>query len=159
MTKPYITIKHIIVEIVGYVLTLMAFIVAIVGAITIEGPIVTNYGSSGEPTGYGSVASLFLPPAMNLATLVLLSLLSHFGKDSYYHFRHPVRPEKKMIALSDSAMMVFVISLIISLYGLVMTIMLAVQNGTGVFVATIAMSVLVLVAIIIMSIKLEKDIK
>lgn len=157
MSKPYITIKHIIVEIVGYVIWLSSLILAIINVVTGEGDIVTNYDLAGNPTGYGSRGNLLAVPLIMLSVLIVLSLTSHFGKDSNFHFGKPIRPEKMLIALSDSVMMVFMINIVMALYGLFITIVMAYGYGNLVMAGSMIMTAVMAAVIVGMYIKLRKD--
>lgn len=59
MNKPYMTKRHLVLEILSYVLLLVCFIIAIVGMATLPDEIPTHFTMSGEIDGYGSPGTLF----------------------------------------------------------------------------------------------------
>ena len=54
MNKPYMTKRHLVLEILSYVLLLVCFIIAIVGMATVPDEIPTQFTMSGEMDGDGA---------------------------------------------------------------------------------------------------------
>lgn len=59
MNKPYMTKRHLVLEILSYVLLLVCFIIAIVGMATLPDEIPTHFTMSGEIDGCRTILRTF----------------------------------------------------------------------------------------------------
>ena len=71
------TKRHLVLEILSYVLLLVCFIIAIVGMATLPDEIPTHFTMSGEIDGYGSPGTLLILPIIMLICNGMTSLIMH----------------------------------------------------------------------------------
>ena len=67
-----------ILEILSWVLMLASLLIAIIGSVTLKGPIAIHFDGKGNPNGYGSPASMLLLPIIMMVTNGTVSLIGHF---------------------------------------------------------------------------------
>lgn len=127
--RGFIQKKHIIIEILSYVLLMIAFILAIVAAVTTEGKIPTHYTLSGEIDGYGSAWTLLLMPIIMLITNGTVSVCLHLLPVSAWSTPQPVKPANSMRVYGDLAMMFVLLEIEISLFTVASTICSIQQKG------------------------------
>ena len=87
--RNYYTRFHMILEILSWVLMLASLLIAIIGSVTLKGPIAIHFDGKGNPNGYGSPASMLLLPIIMMVTNGTVSLIGHFLDPSAFvrHFQ------------------------------------------------------------------------
>lgn len=123
MGKPYIRIRHIVVEIVSFVFLLASVIFAVIKAASIEGEIPTHYNLQGEIDGYGSPYTMLVLPIIMLLTFILISLVVHLVPMRYWNMPVKVKPERALVVYGDMVMMLLIMELLSGIYTLFETIL------------------------------------
>lgn len=155
MNKPYIKLYHVIIEIISYVVLIIAIIFATIFVINTDGQIPTHYDFNGEITGYGSPAVLLFLPLSMLATNIILSLVMHFLPSSMMNIPVKIKPGNEIKVYSDCILMVALIELILAAFTLIETI--AIANSWGSSIPSIIMVVAMFAIIIGCIIKMYVD--
>ena len=122
MNKPYITKKHLVLEILSYVLLLVCFIIAIVGMATLPDEIPTHFTMSGEIDGYGSPGTLLMLPIIMLICNGMTSLIMHVMPPTMWNTPSKLKPQNAVRALQDMISMIAWMELEISVFTLFSTI-------------------------------------
>lgn len=121
MSKKLIfTKKIIVVEILGYVFCLAAFIVAAVACATVR-QIPVKYDGAGNAIRYGSPGILFLVPSGILLCNALISLISHFAGIEVWNLPFTPRPGREILVYRDAAGMVMVLELLSGAFSFAVT--------------------------------------
>lgn len=122
MNKPYMTKRHLVLEILSYVLLLVCFIIAIVGMATLPDEIPTHFTMSGEIDGYGSPGTLLILPIIMLICNGMTSLLMHVMPPTMWNTPSKLKPQNAVRALQDMISMIAWMELEISVFTLFLTI-------------------------------------
>ena len=148
--RPYFTKTHMILEILSWVICLAALIIAIVGAMTIDGEIATHFDMHGNPDSYGTAKSLItLPVVMMIIGLGTLSFVGHFMDPSTWNMPFKVNPMRKYVVYKDMLNMTYILALLISLITLYLTLTMFFQNTSSMFVVMILFIVLISADIVV----------
>mgnify|MGYP002961954574 CR=1 FL=1 len=110
MNKPYMTKRHLVLEILSYVLLLVCFIIAIVGMATLPDEIPTHFTMSGEIDGYGSPGTLLILPIIMLICNGMTSLIMHVMPPTMWNTPSKLKPQNAVRALQDMISMIEVIN-------------------------------------------------
>lgn len=146
--KPYIKKAHVIVEIVSYIILVVAFAVAIYGMNVLD-EITTRYKVNGVPDGNGSPKTLLILPLVMLLTNGTISLLMHLVGAKSFNMPVKVKPENAVLVYSDMIWMMVIIQVLIALYTLVTNIGMFFGNGFVITMATIVLLVGLIPAIVV----------
>ena len=84
MNKIYFTRRHIIIEIIAYVLLAISFILVIIAQKTLPDQIPVHYDLVGKVTGYGSPTILFLLPGIMVHSNLSISFVTHFVSTDFW---------------------------------------------------------------------------
>lgn len=122
MNKPYMTKRHLVLEILSYVLLLVCFIIAIVGMATLPDEIPTHFTMSGEIDGYGSPGTLLILPIIMLICNGMTSLIMHVMPPTMWNTPSKLKPQNAVRALQDMISMIAWMELEISAFTLFSTI-------------------------------------
>lgn len=122
MNKPYMTKRHLVLEILSYVLLLACFIIAIVGMATLPDEIPTHFTMSGEIDGYGSPGTLLILPIIMLICNGMTSLIMHVMPPTMWNTPSKLKPQNAVRALQDMISMIAWMELEISVFTLFLTI-------------------------------------
>lgn len=122
MNKPYMTKRHLVLEILSYVLLLVCFIIAIVGMATLPDEIPTHFTMSGEIDGYGSPGTLLILPIIMLICNGMTSLIMHVMPPTMWNTPSKLKPHNAVRALQDMISMIAWMELEISVFTLFLTI-------------------------------------
>ena len=98
MNKPYMTKRHLVLEILSYVLLLVCFIIAIVGMATLPDEIPTHFTMSGEIDGYGSPGTLLILPIIMLICNGMTSLIMHVMPPTMWNTPSKLKPQNAVRA-------------------------------------------------------------
>ena len=172
--RNYYTRFHMILEILSWVLMLASLMIAIIGSLTLEGPIATHYDGRGNPDGYGSPATMLLMPIIMIVTNGIVSLIGHFLDPSAWnmpfkvnylkrligHFLDPsawnmpfkVNYLKRNIVYRDMMSMLFMMELELAVFAFVFTMMEFLQNMHGIGLFGILFTVVLLGTILFWSV-------
>lgn len=116
------TKRHLVLEILSYVLLLVCFIIAIVGMATLPDEIPTHFTMSGEIDGYGSPGTLLILPIIMLICNGMTSLLMHVMPPTMWNTPSKLKPQNAVRALQDMISMIAWMELEISVFTLFLTI-------------------------------------
>lgn len=116
MNKPYMTKRHLVLEILSYVLLLVCFIIAIVGMATLPDEIPTHFTMSGEIDGYGSPGTLLILPIIMLICNGMTSLIMHVMPPTMWNTPSKLKPQNAVRALQDMISMIAWMELEISVF-------------------------------------------
>ncbi len=128
MTKPYITIKHLILEGVAYALIVANLIFGFIFAATRDGEIAINYNGS-TPTEYGSPYTLLYLPAIFLGLNILISLIMHFAPSWLYRLPFKIKPGKENEVMYIAALMMPIEMIILNAWALFFAVIWAMGYG------------------------------
>ena len=95
------TKRHLVLEILSYVLLLVCFIIAIVGMATLPDEIPTHFTMSGEIDGYGSPGTLLILPIIMLICNGMTSLIMHVMPPTMWNTPSKLKPQNAVRALQD----------------------------------------------------------
>ena len=149
MNKLIFTKIHIVLEILGYVLILAGFIVAVVGMASGE-KFPMHYDFSGNATGSGSAATLFIMPALMLFTNLIMSASCHICKPGVWNLPFDIRPGREIPVLRAMTMMMAVLELLFGIFTFAFTMILYQRSGrlimplTGLFLAAMFADIIVM---------------
>lgn len=104
------TKRHLVLEILSYVLLLVCFIIAIVGMATLPDEIPTHFTMSGEIDGYGSPGTLLILPIIMLICNGMTSLIMHVMPPTMWNTPSKLKPQNAVRALQDMISMIAWIS-------------------------------------------------
>lgn len=93
------TKRHLVLEILSYVLLLVCFIIAIVGMATLPDEIPTHFTMSGEIDGYGSPGTLLILPIIMLICNGMTSLIMHVMPPTMWNTPSKLKPQNAVRAL------------------------------------------------------------
>lgn len=116
------TKRHLVLEILSYVLLLACFIIAIVGMATLPDEIPTHFTMSGEIDGYGSPGTLLILPIIMLICNGMTSLIMHVMPPTMWNTPSKLKPRNAVRALQDMISMIAWMELEISVFTLFLTI-------------------------------------
>ena len=116
------TKRHLVLEILSYVLLLVCFIIAIVGMATLPDEIPTHFTMSGEIDGYGSPGTLLMLPIIMLICNGMTSLIMHVMPPTMWNTPSKLKPQNAVRALQDMISMIAWMELEISVFTLFLTI-------------------------------------
>lgn len=122
MNKPYIKKRDVIVEIISYVLLLVAIIYGIVMACTIDGEVPTHWDLTGEVDGYGSPVNMLVLPLIMFFTNLIVSACIHLLPADKMNMPCKPKPGRELIILNDMVWMMVWIQFVIGLFTMIMTI-------------------------------------
>ncbi len=128
MTKPYITVKHLILEGISYALLAANLIFGFIFAATRDGEIATNFDGS-IPTAYGSPYTLLYVPAIFLGLNILISLIMHFAPRQLFNLPFKVKPECENAVMYYASLMMPVEMIIMSAWALFFVVIWAMGFG------------------------------
>lgn len=142
--RNYYTRFHMILEIFSWVLMLASLLIAIIGSVTMEGPIAIHFDGKGNPNGYGSPASMLLLPIIMMVTNGSVSLIGHFMDPSTWNMPFKVNYLRRNIVYRDMMSMLFMIELELAVFVLGFTLMTFFQKmkGVGLFSTLFAVALL-----------------
>lgn len=155
MKKPYITKLHVILEIVGLILIVIAFIYAFIKIATIDGQIPTHFNMQGEVDGYGSPLTMLLLPAIMLGTNLLIAGCAHFLPVQMFNLPFKPKQGRELTIYKDCILMVALLELEDGIFTLGIT--LSFLNGKAGFVMTMVYLALIFATIFLVIIKMYKD--
>ena len=149
MRKPYITIAHLVLEILSYVL-----LAAAMGAVFIfimrngTGKIPTHFNFAGEVDGYGSPWNLIIMPVIMLAVNIMISLTIHVGSPAKWNMPFKIKPGREIGVWRCIVMMNVVLMLLMAVFALVTTVEWMLGRGDLIVVLAAALIVLMIPAIV-----------
>ncbi len=114
---------HMVLEILGYVFLLAAFIVAIVACATGK-ELPWKFDAAGNITGYDSPGVLFMMPAALLFTNIILSLVMHFLPVNAWNVPFTIRPGREIAVYRDMTMMIVIMVLLFGIFSAASTFLL-----------------------------------
>ena len=97
MRKPYITIPHLVMEIISYVL-LVVTVAGVFIFIWKNGgePVPTHYNFAGEVDGYGSAWTLLLMPGIMLFVNITISFSIHVMSPAGWNMPFKIKPGREI---------------------------------------------------------------
>lgn len=131
MNRPYITKRHLVIEILSYVLLVVCFMIAIVGMATLPDEIPTHFTMSGRIDGYGSPGTLLILPLTMLICNGMTSLIMHVMPPTMWNTPSKLKPQNAVRALQDMISMITWMELEISIFTLVFSIFLYQGKDSG----------------------------
>ena len=147
--KSYLRKKHIIVEILSYVLIWASIVISIIWSTRLPDKIATHFDASGNPDGYGSPYSFIVFPIIMLVTMAICSLILHFLPPSVWNMPVKVKPERAALVYGDAISMVVYMEFEFGLYSLFFTIISFMQKGAWMLPSTFVFMGLVFFTIIL----------
>ncbi len=148
MRKPYITVLHLVLEIISYVL-----LVAAVGAVFIfilkngTGEIPTHFNFAGEVDGYGSPWTLLLMPVIMLFVNIMISFSIHVGSPAKWNMPFKIKPGREIAVWRDMVLMQVLLMLLISAFALAATVVWMLGKGGLMLGLAAALTILIIPAI------------
>lgn len=136
LRKPYITIAHVIIEIVSLVIIILTLLFSIYSIKNISGPIPTHYDFSGNVTGYGSPKTLIVMPLIMLGCNLLVAAAVHLFPKKYWNMPVKVKPHTSNRVYKDTVWMMVLIELEISIYTAIFTAITCRGSAHGIFAAS-----------------------
>ena len=119
MNKPYIRKHHVIMEIIGYILLLVSFILVIVLSASSNGDIPMHIGADGVVNRYGDGKELIFMPIVMFIVNITTSLIIHFLSPDMWNFPVKPRPDRKILLYADAVSMMMIMQLIDAVYTLI----------------------------------------
>ncbi len=122
LNRPYITKFDFSLEILSYIATAIALIIAVIGVVTTDGTVPTRFENDGSISTYGSPMSFLLLPLLFLAVNVLFSVSIHVVSPS--RWRLPVKhfnAENADAVYKDIAHMITCAQILLSAFSVVFT--------------------------------------
>lgn len=149
MKRPYITIPHIVAEILSYVLLFASFIIIIRMAQILPDKIPTHYDLRGNVDGYGSPMSLIILPLIMLFSNAAFSLVLHLVDASCWNMPFKVKPANSLQVYKDVSWMFVFMMDEFSLFSLLSVFFALRQNGSIIGILCILLLVFMGASIIV----------
>jgi len=156
MKKAYITKKHMILEMISYVILFAAFVLAVVGIFVLPEEIATNYDAAGNVSGYGSSVTLLIVPAILLISNLTCSLWIHLLPASCWSTSVKVKPGNEILMFRDTVSMVVLMEVEISVFGLFFTVAAFLENGKVILPGCMVFLAVLFATIIIVCVKMTR---
>ncbi len=134
--KSYITKKHIIVEIVSYVLMWASIVIGIIWSAKLPKEVATHFDAAGNADGYGSPYSFLFLPIIMLVCCGISSLVLHFMPPNLWSMPVKVKPEHAVRVYRDVVWMMVWMEFIFGVFTLYCTITAYMQKMDGMLAAT-----------------------
>lgn len=134
--KSYITKKHIIVEIISYVLMWASIVIGIIWSAKLPKEIATHFDAAGNADGYGSPYSFLFLPIIMLVCCGISSLILHFMPADLWNMPVKVKPEHAVRVYRDVVWMMVGMEFIFGVFTLYCTITSYMQKMQGMLAAT-----------------------
>ncbi len=122
MNRPYITKFDFSLEILSYIASIIALIIAVIGVMTTEGTVPTRFENDGSISAYGSPMSFLLLPLLFLAVNAIFSVSIHVVSPAKW--RLPVKhfnAENADTVYKDIAHMITCSQLLLSAFSVAFT--------------------------------------
>lgn len=134
--KSYITKKHIIVEIISYVLMWASIVTGIIWSAKLPKEVATHFDAAGNADGYGSPYSFLFLPIIMLITCGICSLILHFLPPAQWNMPVKVKPEHAVRVYRDVVWMMVGMEFCFGVFTLYSTITSYMQKMNGMLAAT-----------------------
>ena len=134
--KSYITKKHIIVEIISYVLMWASIVTGIIWSAKLPKEVATHFDAAGNADGYGSPYSFLFLPIIMLITCGICSLILHFLPPAQWNMPVKVKPEHAVRVYRDVVWMMVGMEFCFGVFTLYSTITSYMQKMHGMLAAT-----------------------
>lgn len=134
--KSYITKKHVIVEIISYVLMWASIVIGIIWSAKLPKEIATHFDAAGNADGYGSPYSFLFLPIIMLVCCGISSLILHFMPPNLWNMPVKVKPERANRVYGDAVWMMVWMEFIFGVFTLYCTITAYMQKMAGMLAAT-----------------------
>ena len=134
--KSYITKKHIIVEIISYVLMCASIVIGIIWSAKLPKEVATHFDAAGNADGYGSPYSFLFLPIIMLITCGISSLVLHFMPPDLWSMPVKVKPEHAVRVYRDVVWMMVGMEFCFGVFTLYSTITAYMQKMHGMLAAT-----------------------
>ena len=150
MRKPYITIPHLVMEIISYVL-LVVTVAGVFIFIWKNGgkPVPTHYNFAGEVDGYGSAWTLLLMPGIMLFVNITISFSIHVMSPAGWNMPFKIKPGREIAVWRCIVLMNVVLMLLISAFAMVSTVVLMLERGDLIMILSVGLVVLIIPAIVV----------
>lgn len=150
MRKPYITIPHLVMEIISYVL-LVVTVAGVFIFIWKNGgePVPTHYNFAGEVDGYGSAWTLLLMPGIMLFVNITISFSIHVMSPAGWNMPFKIKPGREIAVWRCIVLMNVVLMLLISTFAMVSTVVLMLERGDLIMLLSVGLVVLIIPAIVV----------
>ena len=120
--KPFLTIHHLIQEIIGVIGEAISLIVAIVMIFTIKEPIPVHYDIAGNVDRYGSIGTIVIMPVIFIPCILILLAAVHVFPLSLWSLPVKPKPGREALIYRDTAYLVTLYTLQTGIYSLLSTI-------------------------------------
>lgn len=134
--KSYITKKHIIVEIISYVLMWASIVIGIIWSAKLPKEVATHFDAAGNADGYGSPYSFLFLPIIMLVCCGISSLILHFMPSNLWNMPVKVKPERAVRVYQDVVWMMVGMEFIFGVFTLYCTITSYMQKMNSMLAAT-----------------------
>lgn len=156
MNRPYITLKHVIMEAISYLLYVASIAYSAYFAVTVKGEAPVHFNMSGNADRYGSPAAIMILPIVMLIVAAFMSLTIHFLPPTMFNLPFKVKPERALKVYEDTATMMCFVMLEFGIFTVVYTLLVSI-NGTLPSIVPIGMVIVLFATAIIMLIKAWLD--
>ncbi len=146
--KAYITKKHIVFEVLSYVVLWGSIVTGIIWSAKLPDQVATHFDVAGNPDGYGSPYSFLIMPVIMLLSVGMCSLILHLMPAEMWNTPVKVKPEKAIRIYRDIVWTVVLMQLVMAVFTLYCTLTSYLQTMKGMTVATIIFMVLLFADII-----------
>ncbi|SFB87972.1 hypothetical protein [Butyrivibrio sp. YAB3001] len=151
--KPYLTIHHIIQEIIGVVTGVAALIVSIVMLFTIKEPVPVHYDLAGNVDKYGSIGTVIVLQVFLLPTIFILLAAIHLFPLSLWSLPVKPKPGREVLIYRDTAYLVTLYTLQTGVYSLLSTVFMGLGKTTLVGPLSIVLCVTMILTAVVMIVK------
>ena len=152
MNKPYIKGIHIAIEIAALVFALASVAVAVVYALTSDGPVPMNYDFKGNVTSYGSAWTALIMPVVALAMVITDGVILHMVPPTSWSTGFRVKAAKANAVYAEIGLMLALLSLEFALFALSFTVFLTLSKadlfGSAAIVLAVVMTVTIIITLI-----------
>lgn len=154
MNKPYITKKHVIVEIISYVILFVSIGIAVFFVATHDGDVVARIGADGPETE--SKFNVLAMPLIMFACNVLVSVIAHFFPTRLWSMPFTPKPGRELIVFIDCISMMMLVHIEMSIFTLLATICMMTGKIGYLVGFSIYLTIALIVTIIIYMSKMYK---
>ncbi len=119
--RPFLTIFHLIQEIIGVICGVASVVIAIVMTFTIKEQIPVHFDFAGNVDRYGSIGAVLIMPLILLPTILIMVAATHLFPLSLWSLPVKPKPSKEALIYRDSAYLVTLYTLQTGVYSLLYT--------------------------------------
>lgn len=148
MKKMYPSNLHRFVEFSAFIVLIISFFIAVYGMNTLPDNIAIHFDIHGNPDGYGSPKTLILTSILMCIPMGIMSICAHFVDVECMNLTFKLSKINKAEVRKSVQLMMYLLELEFSVFGLFITLKSYNQSGSGIFSAVFVLIVIMTATIV-----------